>query len=364
MKIAGLTMNNVWAHRVLAEQGVETARTEQDEAGISVLVDSLSLAHHGPETNYRPYLHLSGELSSIRPVETLPYGVREVDFPTGGGDRIDAFYEFDDLQLGQLAHKGYFSSDFAVPEQITGIEWELSTTMDTLVLAPQDQQREDGVADVPVVFVNVHDAADLVIDLESCGYDPVEYFADYSKDHTAEFGGHVDDRILRSRSDEIRPLFAEETFDEVRSPAAADSPAEGAPVPAGHDEVKARLLEVESELEAEDESRRAERERTAGTVENLYQRLVAGSLIETDEQAVGQQMPASDVNQDPADQQNDLDLADDETAGPVMAPDRRPKTQQPEDIRRAAELEETKRRVAERAAELENEDETEADHHL
>ncbi|MDW6057958.1 hypothetical protein SAZ11_07635 [Streptomyces sp. FXJ1.4098] len=136
MRTAGLTMNDVWAHRVLRERGVETYRLEGVTAELDVMVESLDLKHRGKEENYRPYLHMTGELRSVTPVKALPFGISQVTYSPGQGEKVDAFYEFNDQQLVALASKGYFTSGFAVPEQVTGIEWELPATADMLVLAP------------------------------------------------------------------------------------------------------------------------------------------------------------------------------------------------------------------------------------
>lgn len=281
MRTAGLTMNDVWAHRVLRERGVETYRLEGVTAELGVMVESLDLKHRGKEENYRPYLHMTGELRSVTPAKALPFGISQVTYSPGQGEKVDAFYEFDDQQLVVLASKGYFTSGFAVPEQVTGIEWELPATADMLVLAPSGAQNED---DTPVVFTQIHDIGGLEIDLESSGYDLADYFADHSRDGVPRAEAEVDARGLKARSDAINSLFTEDELGldtEVKQVVGAPEP-EAAPVADG---MSARLQQIEAEIAAEREQYQTERASTEGTTENLYRERVAGALHRAEERA-------------------------------------------------------------------------------
>ncbi|MFD4475831.1 hypothetical protein ACFWPU_06915 [Streptomyces sp. NPDC058471] len=280
MRTAGLTMNDVWAHRVLRERGVETYRLEGVTAELGVMVESLDLKHRGKEENYRPYLHMTGELRSVTPAKALPFGISQVTYSPGQGEKVDAFYEFDDQQLVVLASKGYFTSGFAVPEQVTGIEWELPATADVLVLAPSGAQTED---DAAVVFTQIHDIGGLEIDLESSGYDLADYFADHSKDGVPRAEAVVDARGLKAPSDAINSLFAEDELGldtEVKQVVGAPVP-QAAPVADG---MSARLQQIEGEIAAEQEQYQSERASTEGTTENLYRERVAGALHQAEEQ--------------------------------------------------------------------------------
>ncbi|MGW6600523.1 hypothetical protein [Streptomyces sp. NPDC055036] len=280
MRTAGLTMNDVWAHRVLHEQGVETYRLEGVTAEIGVLVESLDLKHWGKEENYRPYLHMTGELRSVTPAKALPFGISQVTYSPGQGEKVDAFYEFDDQQLAVLAGKGYFTNSFAVPGQITGIEWELPSTADMLVLAPSGTQTE---GDVPVVFTHVRDIGGLRIDLESSGYDLAEYFADHSEVRVPRAEAVVGEHGLKATSDAINSLFTEDELSlvaEVEQFVAAPMP-EAAPAVDG---MSTRLQKITEEIAAERARYQAEREGTEGTTENLYRERVAPVLHTAEEQ--------------------------------------------------------------------------------
>ncbi|MEU7156128.1 hypothetical protein AB0A98_06740 [Streptomyces chrestomyceticus] len=280
MRTAGLTMNDVWAHRVLRERGVETYRLEGMIAELGVMVETLELKHRGKEENYRPYLHMTGELRSVTPATALPFGISQVIYSPGQGEKVDAFYEFDDQQLVVLAGKGYFTSGFAVPEQVIGIEWELPAVADMLVLAPSGAQAE---GDAPVIFTQIHDIGNLEIDLESSGYDLAAYFADHSKDGVPRAEVVVDARGLKARSDAINSLFTEDELgldSEVKAVVEAPAP-EAAPVADG---VSAHLQQIEAEIAAEREQYQTERASTEGTTENLYRERVAAPLHRAEEQ--------------------------------------------------------------------------------
>lgn len=278
MRTAGLMMNDVWAHRILNERGVETARFEQVPAEIDVFVESVVLRHHGQEQKYRPYLHVRGELRGVRLEYELPYGINEVTYSSKQGERVDAFYEFNDEQLTVLTSKGLFREDFRVPEsEITDFTWELPASVDVLVLAP-DPQIEGG--NVPVVFTEVHDRSHLVISDENSGYDLAGHFHDLSFMPSVPVMVEEEARVARTRSDELNSLFGEEVFERETRELAIEPVTSAEPVV---DEVDSRKEAIEAEIEAERERYAAERAGQDGTVENVYVQRIAKSL--TDEEA-------------------------------------------------------------------------------
>lgn len=277
MRTAGLMMNDVWAHRVLRERGVQTVSLQEVPAEIDVLVESVELRHHEQDRKYRPYLHVSGELRAIRPGGQLPYGISELTYSAGQGEVIDAFYEFDDKQLVDLAAKGYFQEGFCVPEGVTGFDWELPASIDVVMLEPTEAVSG---AEVPVVFTHIRDRGGLSIDLESTGYELAEYFEDYSRTGVAQVQVEDVTRDLKSRSDQIDPLFEDSEF-EVEAGQTAEGPQE-----TGLDElagVESHKHEIEQAIEAEREQFRAARAAEGGTAENLYAERVAKSLASREE---------------------------------------------------------------------------------
>ncbi|MCM2392699.1 hypothetical protein [Streptomyces albipurpureus] len=327
MRTAGLTMNDAWAHRVLRERGVETYRLEGVTAELGVMVESIELRHRSKEENYRPYLHMTGELRSVTPAKALPLGISQVTYSLGQGEKVDAFYEFDDQQLAVLVSKGYFTSGFAVPEQVTGIEWELPATADMLVLAPSGAQTE---GDAPVVFTQVHRIGGLEIDLESSGYDLAGYFADHPRNGVPRTETVVDARGLKERSDAINTLFTEDELGldtDVEQIVGTPVP-EVAPVDAG---MSARLQQIEAEIAAEREQYQTERASTEGTTENLYRKRVAAPLRSAEAQQEMQLAPPVQVREAQRVRNMDLDLELEEReqetrrreAGPVPSMDKR-----------------------------------------
>ncbi|WP_181273677.1 hypothetical protein [Brevibacterium oceani] len=330
MRTAGLMMNDVWADRVLREHGVDAFGYEDLDAEITVLVESAELKHRGKDENHRPYLHLSGELRTVTPPSGILYGISEVDYSPGQGERVDAYYEFDDEQLVALARKGYFTNAFVVPESITDIPWELPAKIDMLVLAPTGTEADNGA---PVVFTRVHGTGGLEVDLESSGYDVTEYFADHTAGVHREEQAAVDERGLKARSDAINSLFSEDEF-EVDSVGQRipEGRVEAAAQPAA-DSVSTGLVRAREAIEAEAEQYRAELESQDGTPENLYRDRVA---VHDEAEAVEER------STDPAPTRRDLDL--DLSLGDDVAdlPDAGPS------------FEERKRRAVERAADLDH----------
>lgn len=242
MKVAGIKMTDPWASRALRSKGIETKLVSGAPVETVVQMERVSIEHHGSEKNYRPLLHLTGELVSIQPAEALPHGVEEVTFRSGLGPVVDAFYEFDDVQLAQLVRKGYFTEGFQPPAAMAGTPWELPTTIDALVLSPENED------DTPVVFVHVHGQTELALNLENSGYDLAEYFenhltAEAQQERELESASDV----VPTRSGEINDLFAADEFTlpgagDLRD-AAARLAAAGHQLPGEYPVVRASIFE-------------------------------------------------------------------------------------------------------------------------
>lgn len=275
MKIAGLAMNDVWAHRVLRESGVSTARVEDTPGEITVLVDQADVLHHGAKRSFRPYLHLTGELRGVRPEEPLAHGVNEVTYPPDGGERVEAFYEFTNEQLTELVAKGYFSEEFRTPDDIIGIEWDMPAHIDAVVLAPTADEPH------PVVFTGVRDIASLSIDEDSTQYDLAEFFADYSRDDVVRHQAQVTERSFRTRTGDLKSIFDADEFDEVDELDPTRAPAESQAGP-GQGGIAEALADVEADIDAESEAYTAQQEAIEGTPENLYRQRVATAWTETE----------------------------------------------------------------------------------
>lgn len=341
MKIAGLAMNDVWAHRVLRESGVSTSRVEDVPSEITVHVDQADVLHHGAKRSFRPYLHLTGELRGVRPEEQLPYGVNEVTYPPGGGDRVEAFYEFTNEQLTELVAKGYFSEGFRAPDEITGIEWELPAHVDAVVLAPTADEP------VPVVFTGVRDIASLSIDEASTEYDLAEYFADYSRDDVVRHQEQVTERSFRTRTGEMESLFEADEFDELAEVDPTHAPnVDHAESSQGG--ITQALADVEASIDADAEAYAAQREGVEGTPEHLYRERVATAWDEDGQEASAEETEAAAVDETGA-----LDFSDDDDEELDIAPIQlgRPSTGASPDV------EASKRALSQKVADLEGSDE-------
>ncbi|GAA1100359.1 hypothetical protein GCM10009642_43570 [Nocardiopsis metallicus] len=271
MRTAGLTMADVWAERVLNLRGVQTQRFERIPATVGVLVDTIELAHHGPDHKYRPYLHGIGEIRTIALPEGMPHGLTELTYPVGS-EQIDVFYEFDDAQLVHLAQKGYFQPGFRVPDgRVTGVEWELPAEIDAVVLSP-DLGVDGG--QWPVVFAHVHRRGDLPASLETSGYDLAAYFDDFSRSGVEV----ADKRTVDIRSGELDSLFGEDVYDVESGREVGEAVAEFTAV----DEFAGRRQEIEKAIEAERQAFQAGLAAEEGTPEHLYAQQVASSLVESD----------------------------------------------------------------------------------
>lgn len=287
MKTAGLKMNNAWAHRALRNTEVSRQRFEDQPARITVLMDEASLGHHGPEKQNRPYLHLSGSLVAIAPDAPLSHGIDEVTYDLPHAERVDAFYEFNDEQLVELVRKGYFSPGFEVPKDLIDVEWEeLPATIDALVLDPEGTGQDAK----PLVFVDVKDISDLRLDWDNCSYNPVEYFADFSRDEAQHDGsvvaspGLVNDRreLAAKAAAPVRDTPMNELFTEDELAAAgmedleifgAEQEAEAPVSP-----LDAQMAELDEAVEKARSELREERSLKAGSAENLYEQHVASAL--------------------------------------------------------------------------------------
>lgn len=193
MKIAPLSVRDPWYGRMLNNRKVHADALKAVPVETVVEMELVELLHGGPESNYRPYLHLRGELTSVVPSVELPYGVTELPLPRGG-ETIDAFYDFNASQLVDLVAKGYFTEAFEVPDAMTGIPWTLPGAADFLVVAPELE------TDAPVVFMNVHHQHSLELDEANSGYELADYFPDYTATAAELEQGAESEELQRSES--------------------------------------------------------------------------------------------------------------------------------------------------------------------
>ncbi|MFF2053875.1 hypothetical protein ACFVU2_19880 [Leifsonia sp. NPDC058194] len=215
MKIAPLKVSDPWFGRIANNEQIHSDSLTGVPIESTVEMELVELLHYGPEANYRPYLHLRGELTEARPAVELPYGVSELTYRRGAGLPVDAFYDFNHKQLAALVSKGYFSEAFRVPAEMSGIPWTLPGKADFLVVAPELSDEP------PVVFMNVHDQTALELDEANSGYELSEYFPDFTAEPEAgEASAEAVAAALENPGASL-DVFSDMSFEEHRQPATA-----------------------------------------------------------------------------------------------------------------------------------------------
>lgn len=255
MKIAPLKMTDPWYSRVTNDGRADAQMLRGVPCDVLVQMDMIEIGHHGSELNYRPYLHLKGQLTEVHPDVELPYGITELPFRASAGGTKDSFYEFTDDQLSELAAKGYFTERFRVPEAMVGITWELPSKADFLVVAPASMD------DPPLVFVGLHDQNTQVLHEADSGYRLADHFPDYSVEAPTQERAQEKIHGARTRGDQINDLFFGEDLPEgpdryeTTAPDRSGQEDELSAVPSG---VFDRLmLELRAEREREEAARTA-----------------------------------------------------------------------------------------------------------
>ncbi len=271
MKIAPLTESDPLVDRALRSGEVYAVGMKAVPVESSVEIELVELLHEGPELNYRPYLHLRGELTNVEPSVELPYGITELALRRGNGIQVDAFYEFAPHQLSELVAKGYFTEAFRVPDGLTGIPWQLPAEADFVVIGP------DVDTEPPIVLMQVNGSASLQLDQATSGYDLSSYFPDYTAEQQAE---RVQEGQYTTR-ERVTDMFADVELDER---IAEDRPrsrreAESQALPdSAFDRLVAEVSVTDApEAEAE-EAQVLQPEK--GSAEDIYARSIAPSLAE------------------------------------------------------------------------------------
>ena len=296
MKIAPLQVSDPWFGRITGDKTAHIDTLTGVPMEATVEVELVELLHEGPESNYRPYLHLRGELTEVKPAVALPYGVSELALRRGSGLPLDAFYEFTGPQLADLVTKGYFTPAFQVPSEMSGIPWTLPGEADFMVVAPAFAD------EAPVVFMAVANQTGMELDEANSGYELSAYFPDYSAEaEAAAILSHEGQEtpLALQGGDDQRDLFSDITHDQrvpESIPAAANEPAAGGERHAVPDGVFSRLVE---EIEArqrpaavvEPEQELADEQEPSANYEDLYlarveagvARVLAGGHLDEDE---------------------------------------------------------------------------------
>ena len=136
----------------------------------NVDVTSAFLAYRDPYDAHgacRPYMQISGKCSSLSGI--MPLDVTELDFDNNNCMRVTYCYEFSDDELAEMTLKGLFRPNFKVPDVIYDNILELPVVCDFRAVVPEKGEH-------PILFANITNRHNMVIDTESCGYRFGEYF--------------------------------------------------------------------------------------------------------------------------------------------------------------------------------------------
>ena len=205
--VTAMRRSNPWMSRALSMRGVES-RGVAGEADIKVFVETLYFTNHGPRSNYRPVLHVRGQLVGLTPYGSpeIAYGVTEVSFDRnmeGGNVTVDAFYEFTDEQLVSLVKKGFFNEGFEPPNDLLNQIWILPAHYEGVVVAPRNDQ------EAPLAFIDVIDRDGLIIDAMTSGLDLEDYFPDYlTKLRSHELEDDKSAERTLERTNQVDDIFA------------------------------------------------------------------------------------------------------------------------------------------------------------
>ncbi len=136
------------------------------------------------EAPHRPYLHIIGQVNEVR--GDFPHGVTTAT--VAAGVPVDIFYEFTDKELADMTMKGMYRPGFEAPAEL------LRYPMVDLPMRCNVQAFFEEQSGIPILFVEIVDAHDMVMDRESSGYTLGDYFKEPAPvaDLDDQFGSQFD----------------------------------------------------------------------------------------------------------------------------------------------------------------------------
>lgn len=136
------------------------------------------------EAPHRPYLHIIGKVDEVR--GDFPHGVTTAT--VAAGVPVDIFYEFTDKELADMTMKGMYRPGFEAPAEL------LRYPMVDLPMRCRVQAFMEEQSGIPILFVEIVDAHDMVMDRESSGYTLGDYFKEPAPvaDLDDQFGSQFD----------------------------------------------------------------------------------------------------------------------------------------------------------------------------
>lgn len=139
--------------------------------------DTCQLSHEGPETNYRPYMVLTGKITSVDIPENLQDefgGIEQLIFEDNDAPSATAFFHFTDEDFANFDLVNYFNGNL-MPDNsmLADNEYEFDDiNADILMLEPV---KDD---EVPLIYVGVSSPHNLETDHDRSGYDLASYLVE------------------------------------------------------------------------------------------------------------------------------------------------------------------------------------------
>lgn len=137
-----------------------------------------------PEAPHRPYLHIIGQVDEVR--GDFPHGVTTATVTNGVP--VDIFYEFTDKELADMTMKGMYRRGFEAPVEL------LRYPMVDLPMTCNVQAFMEEQSGIPIIFIGIVDAHEMVMDRASSGYTLGDYFKEpvAQTDFDAQFDSQFD----------------------------------------------------------------------------------------------------------------------------------------------------------------------------
>lgn len=175
--IAGFSSMNPQINKILRDNASRVLSFDNNPFYVVFAPTTAQLYRRGEHGE--PVLRFSGNIAKVvfdaetsqqRGVqdETQVFPFDEVEFDSNMLPAIDVDYELTTAQQQELVGKGYFTEDFALPQEPYLVDLEFKADLNVKVLPPEYE------GDVPIVVVDTTPAAYMVTDLERSEYDMVE----------------------------------------------------------------------------------------------------------------------------------------------------------------------------------------------
>ena len=188
--------------RIIKKEGIPCV------ANVDVM--SAFLAYRDPYDVHgacRPYMQISGKCTSLSGI--MPLDVTELDFDNNNSMKVTYCYEFSDEELADMTLKGLFRPNFKVPDIIYDNILELPVVCDFHAVVPEKGEH-------PILFANIINRHNMVIDSESCGYVFGEYFKEPDSVRTENSFEEVNfANIFADRDRDVTPVYEQDDVAEA-----------------------------------------------------------------------------------------------------------------------------------------------------